>query len=511
TPMNAVIGMSRLALKTKLTLKQSDLISSVYNSSTSLLALLNDILDLSKIEAGQLILECNSFSLFSFLNSLQDTMQTLADTKGVSFQVVAEHDTLPDHVKGDELRFRQILINLLNNAIKFTEKGSVKLEIKLLPNESDSPNPTLSFSVIDTGIGIPAEKLLHIFDIFSQADSTMARQYGGSGLGLAISKQLVEMMGGSLTVTSEVDSGSTFSFHIQLETGVGIPPTLVRKEERLHSVQAQAKILLVDDHPLNRKLALMILEQNGHQVDLAENGQQALKILAEKSFDLVFMDLQMPVLDGYRTTEFIRASEAGATISEIPLEISQKLQTRLAGGHLPVIALTAHAMSGDREKCLNAGMDDYLTKPFEPDDIFAIINRYPRVPDRTEAESEIISVVPPEVGSPENRKFGFSLPEIVFQHLKKEYQLGDEQIEQLIEVSRQNLRENLELLQKECTAENFTGVQQSAHALKGILLNQGLKNLAEDVLEIENEARNESLSGCQKRVAQLAHDLSKLM
>ncbi|MEA1923755.1 MAG: ATP-binding protein [Pseudomonadota bacterium] len=509
TPMNAVIGMSRLALESDLTPEQSDLISSVYSSATSLLSLLNDILDLSKIEAGQLTLEHNSFSLYSLLDTIRNTMQTLAYEKGVTLQIVTECEALPDHIKGDELRLRQILINLINNAIKFTDKGSITFEVKLLARQADSSKSTFNFSVSDTGIGIPAEKLLHIFDNFSQADSTTARKYGGSGLGLAISKQLVELMGGSLTVVSEVDSGSTFSFFVELETEVDPFPGLVEKEEKF--LQVQANILLVDDHQLNRKLALLVLEKGGHQVTLAENGQQALEILAEKNFDLVLMDLQMPVLDGYHTTSVIRSFEAGKARSEVPEDISEKLQVRLAGSHLPVVALTAHAMTGDRQKCLDAGMDDYLTKPFAPAEIFALINRFVSISGSSVAETENALSVLSEDYLDEIPEGGAPLPEQVFQHFKKEYQLADEQVEHLIETSRKNLHENLVLLHKECEAESFVGIKKSAHALKGILLNMGLKIPVEYVVKIEQEALSENLADCRKLLAGLLDELQSFM
>ncbi|MCK5681654.1 response regulator, partial [bacterium] len=237
-------------------------------------------------------------------------------------------------------------------------------------------------------------------------------------------------------------------------------------------------------------------------------GQQALEVLAENSFDLVLMDLQMPVLDGYRTTDIIRAAEAGADISEIPPEISQKLHERLAGGHLPVIALTAHAMSGDREKCLRAGMDDYLTKPFAPSEIFTLINRHlPLSQKRTTAKKTTLTVSS-ENHFAENEKVGSTLPETVHQHLKKEYQLEDEQIKQLIGVSRKNLHKNLELLNKEYEVENFVGIEQNAHALKGILLNLGLKVPAEYALKIEREALSKNATNCQKLMNDLQEHLS---
>ncbi|MCD6535166.1 MAG: response regulator [Deltaproteobacteria bacterium] len=509
TPMNAVIGMSRLVLESELTVEQNDLIASVYSSATSLLTLLNDILDLSKIEAGQLTLEHNSFSLFSLIDTVKKTMQTLADEKGISFQILAQREILPDHLKGDEFRLRQILINLINNAIKFTDKGAIKFEIKLLASQSDNSKSTIGFSVADTGIGIPAEKLLHIFDNFSQADSTTARKYGGSGLGLAISRQLVEMMGGSLTVVSEVDSGSVFSFFIQLETAAGPPPEFAEKAEKLNLLPAT--ILLVDDLSLNRKLALMVLKKGGHQVILAEDGRQALEILAEKSFDLVLMDLQMPVMDGYRTTAIIRSVEAGETIPEIPADLSQKLQSRLGDIHLPVIALTAHAMAGDREKCLKAGMDDYLTKPFVPDEIFALINRHLPVSARSGSGAEFILAEATEDHLSEPSEAGASLTELVSQHLKKEYQLDDEQVKQLIKVSRQNLQKNLELSQKECELENFIAIKQAGHALKGILLNMGLKVPAEYALKIEDEALSENATECHKLVVGLLAELQEFI
>ena len=373
TPMTAIIGMNALALKTDLTEYQHKMLNAVKKSSDSLLALLNDILDFSKIEAGQLEFDEHPFSFTEFLDSVKTTMLVPAQEKGLSLEVEFASD-IPANFIGDDLRLRQILMNLLNNAIKFTSRGSVALQVKLSAADPIDNRIGLQFSVIDTGIGIPADKQTSIFASFSQSDTSTARQFGGSGLGLAISKQLIEMMDGRIWLESEEGVGSAFHFTIYLEENTAV--TTQKKAEDADIKLSQLDILLVEDNIINQEIAKLILSQSGHRVDVADDGLQALDLLVEKEFDVVLMDVQMPNMDGFAASRTIRLCEAGNfSGNEISEQTAAQLISQLQGKHLPIIAMTANAMKGDREECLAAGMDEYLTKPFQPEQILATLTK----------------------------------------------------------------------------------------------------------------------------------------
>ncbi|MFK5925483.1 MAG: ATP-binding protein, partial [Desulfuromusa sp.] len=281
---------------------------------------------------------------------------------------------LPASFIADDLRLRQILMNLMNNAIKFTHQGGITLQVKLSAETSIESKTGLQFSVIDTGIGVSAEKQTTIFTSFTQSDTSTARQYGGTGLGLAISKQLVEMMGGRIWLESEEGEGSTFHFTIYLQEN-----TVVKIEQKTEYDDTQLRqldILLVEDNIINQEIAKIILSNNGHRVETADDGLLALESLAEREFDVVLMDVQMPNMDGFATTRMIRSGEIGDfSGAEITAQCGAQLISRLRGKHLPIIAMTANAMKGDREECLASGMDDYLTKPFQPEQILSTLTK----------------------------------------------------------------------------------------------------------------------------------------
>ena len=362
TPMNAVIGMTELALQTTLTPEQREYLELVRVSGASLLTVINDILDFSKIEAGRLEVETTPFSL---CESVGDTMKTLAleaRRKGLELACEIAPDT-PDALLGDPVRLRQILFNLVGNAIKFTERGRVVVRVQ--PRSCDRGELTCHFIVSDTGVGIDEEKQAIIFAPFLQADTSTTRIYGGTGLGLTISARLVGMMNGRIWVESEPGKGSTFHFTARfglqarpepMEAVRSVSDALAPGEARpapgapgsAAGIRRQLDILLVEDNPINRTLAQRVLEKAGHKVVAADNGAAALETLERRRFDLVLMDVQMPRMDGIETTLAIRNRE------------------KIAGEHVPVIALTAHAMAGDRERCLQAGMDGYLVKPIQP-------------------------------------------------------------------------------------------------------------------------------------------------
>ena len=358
TPIGAIIGLAELVLNTELPEPSRDDISKLKSSAEALLHLIDDILDISKIEAGKLRLDAAPFSLEDVVSGVIDLLAPQAEAKGLRFGL--EGGDVDGRLLGDPARLRQILINLVGNAIKFTEAGRVNLEIRSEPVEKGLVSTR--FTVRDTGIGIDSAARSRLFDPFTQADGSTSRRFGGTGLGLAICHRLAELMSGTIEVESTPDEGSAFTFTATFPRAVGSEleasetaaelPIAVRRRNG-------CRILLVDDHPVNRLIVLRQLKSLGYAAEAAVDGRQALAILTEKPFDLVLMDCQMPELDGYETTRRIRAGETH--------------QVRI-----PIIAVTAHAMKGDREKCLASGMDDYVTKPIRSPELAAILDRWLR-------------------------------------------------------------------------------------------------------------------------------------
>lgn len=369
TPMNAILGMTRLALEADPEAKQRQFLVTVKQSADNLLHILNDILDLSKIEAGQLRLSEQPFLLSRVIDSLFSTMNMLAAEKGLQLKYV-EAPGLCKAFVGDDMRLLQILMNLVSNGIKFTGKGSVTVYVDSRGG-GESGESELFVRVKDTGIGIEQEKINRIFESFEQADSSYARKYGGTGLGLAISRRLVGLMGGEMGVSSEVGSGSVFSFSVCLkackESEVALPEDQagfgMQEMQRL-------RILVADDNEVNRDLARMVLEKD-HDVATVVNGLEVLEALSIKDYDVVLMDVQMPVMDGVTATRILRAAEEGTYEPDNSTQhFAAPLLARLEGRHVQVVAMTAHAMAGDQDLCLAAGMDGYVTKPFEIDTLY---------------------------------------------------------------------------------------------------------------------------------------------
>jgi signal transduction histidine kinase/ligand-binding sensor domain-containing protein/CheY-like chemotaxis protein len=345
TPMNGILGMQELALATALEPEQRDYLEAAHSSAQSLLTLLNDVLDYSKIEAGRLELESVDFSLQQLLEGAVRTFYAPARQKGLLLEVHCP-PTVPGALRGDPVRLRQVLLNLISNAIKFTETGSVKVQVQ--QEETSGEELVLRFSVADTGIGIPPDKQAVIFEAFRQGDGSTTRRYGGTGLGLAISLKLTQLMGGRLWVESQPGRGSTFFFTARFgraQRPPAVEPSPAR--ETAPAPRYALRILLAEDHPVNEKIAVRLLEKAGHQVTVARTGREAVELSARQSFDLILMDVQMPEMDGLEATRLIRARERG-------------------GARTPILAMTAYAMPSDRERCLAAGMDGYLSKPFRP-------------------------------------------------------------------------------------------------------------------------------------------------
>ncbi|MCG5515507.1 MULTISPECIES: ATP-binding protein [unclassified Ectothiorhodospira] len=351
TPMNAITGMGHLLAQTDLTDQQRDYLSKLKTSADSLLRLLNDILDLSKVEANHVELERTRFDLSTVLENVITVFTSRAESQGLDLAVVSPPD-IPRLLIGDPLRLGQILSNLVANAIKFTPRGYVRLCVDLLDEDNDMAH--LRFAVRDSGIGIPADQQARLFKPFSQADASTTRRFGGTGLGLSISQHLTRLMGGQIQLRSEMNKGSEFWFELQLTKAASRGAQPVQAACPLGCLAG--RVLLVEDNPLNQEVAQGLLTRMGLTVSLADNGEQALRQLSESVFELVLMDVQMPVLDGYETTRWVRGQKALDS--------------------LPIIAMTAHAMGEDRQRRLSSGMNDFIAKPINPATLHRVLARW---------------------------------------------------------------------------------------------------------------------------------------
>ncbi len=351
TPLNGIIGFIELLANTELNAEQSDYLDTVRVSSETLLSLVNDVLDFSKIETGNLNLESREFKLVPMLRVLNAMFFNQAAEKGIIFNLEIGEE-VPRKVLGDETRLRQILTNFLSNAIKFTDAGEVRLSLMLHAEVDADGMVELEFEVRDTGIGIGREQLKKLFRPFTQGDASTTRKYGGTGLGLAICKRLAEAMGGKVWATSTLGEGSCFYLRVRVgvvNAGDRLPPqTLVEAEVSSSVDKSKLRAFIAEDNRANQRVITQMLKRLGIEAEAFENGQELLQMLQQRSADLILMDLQMPVMDGLEATAAIRAGAAGAGCKEIK-----------------IVALTANALAGDEERCLSAGMDSYLTKPLK--------------------------------------------------------------------------------------------------------------------------------------------------
>ena len=359
TPMNGITGMTTLLLDTELTEEQRDFADTIQSSSETLLGIINNILDFSKIEAGKVELERLDFHLPDLLSDIRSLLDFRLQEKNVVLEISIQPGVVPD-CQGDPFRLRQVLINLATNAVKFTHQGKVSIEC--FPMDEDADHQEVRFEVRDTGIGVSRENQAKLFKSFSQADSSTTREYGGTGLGLAISKQLVELMGGQIGVESEPGRGSVFWFTTRL--GRTLEPVEIKKDRPVAGkANLEATILLAEDNRVNQLVATKIMEKWGCRVDCVANGLEAVAAFSRTRYDAVLMDCQMPEMDGYTAAREIRRLE-------------KSKETRI-----PIIAQTAHAMKGDRQRCLDAGMDDYISKPINADHLYQILFHWLVSPD----------------------------------------------------------------------------------------------------------------------------------
>jgi signal transduction histidine kinase/ActR/RegA family two-component response regulator len=356
TPMAGILGMIDVTLESELAPEHRDQLETAQRCAYSLLALLNDILDLSKIESGRMGLEKIPFDVRVVLQDCVKSYHAKAEQNQDDI-VCSVSPAVPDEVVGDPLRIRQIFANLISNAVKFTENGSIRITLDAAREENDEV--LIRFVVADTGVGIPKEKVPLIFEKFTQVDGSVSRKFGGTGLGLAITRKLVELHSGEIRVESALDKGSTFTVDLHCPLPLRVPVEEIRSSEEVHASAgvAGARVLVVEDNQVNQKVVTAVLRKRGFIIELVNNGAESLEALERLgSVDLVIMDVQMPIMDG--------------------LEATRRIRQNPKWKDLPIIAMTAHAMSGDREKCLAAGMSSYISKPVHPSNLLGMIDEY---------------------------------------------------------------------------------------------------------------------------------------
>ncbi len=480
TPMNGVIGMTDLALDTELSAEQREYLNAARSSASDLLRILNDILDFSKIEAGKLELEAVPFPIRQRLGETLRPLDVRARQRGLTLAwAVAPH--VPEILVGDPTRLRQVVVNLVGNAIKFTRHGEVVVRIGV--ETRDDAALTLHLSVRDTGIGIPADKLALIFEPFTQADGSTTREYGGTGLGLAIARELVERMGGALWVESTVGQGSTFHATVRMGVQAGTwHEERVRGEDDPLATHPPLRVLLAEDNPVNGQVAVRLLERQGHRVVAVGDGRQALSALEDEEFDVVLMDVQMPEMDGLAATEAIRTREA------------------TTGRHLPIVAVTAHAMKSDRERCLAAGVDAYVAKPIRAQELFAAIARV--LPGGTSdgaAPRASTAVDPSPGGAVLDRR-------TLLDQMGADSGLALE----AVRLFRDDARHTLIELRAALTRGDALRLEHAAHRLKGSLATLAAGAAREAAWHVETLGHAGVLDDAEHAVAALERELARL-
>jgi len=467
TPMNAIMGMTYLIQKTELNLKQKDYIDKIQISSQHLLAIINDILDFSKIEAGKCEIEEIDFELNQVLDNLLTFIGQKCSSKGLKLIFDLDPE-LPNSLRGDPLRIGQVLINYADNAVKFTDKGQITVRIR---KEKEFKNKCiLKFEVEDTGIGMTEEQKTKIFKPFQQADTSTTRKYGGTGLGLVISKQLVTLMDGEVGVETQIGKGSIFWFTAKLSINsltekAHIPFTMT--EKCLVPICGK-HILLVEDNDLNQQLVVELLEDEGISIDIAENGEVAVRKVSEVHYDIVLMDMQMPVMDGITATKKIRKNPKYKS--------------------LPIIAMTANVMAGDREKCMQAGMNDYIAKPIDPEQLFSILLKW--IPSKKSK----IKQVKQQLAKSQEDELQFNIPGLnselglrrvlgkkkSYINLLRKYAAGQKDI--FVE------------MEKMLSEGDWRSAERLAHTLKGVSGSIGAVVIQEKAADVESAIREHASS-----------------
>jgi PAS domain S-box-containing protein len=485
TPMNAVIGMTHLLAETALGGEQREYVEIIRQSAESLLSVINDILDYSRIAARKLKLEILDFDLESLISGILDSMMLRGRIMGLDLAYLID-PSVPTQLRGDSGRLRQILVNLLGNAIKFTNSGSVLIRV-FLATESDD-HVTLRFNVSDTGIGIAEDRLGQLFQPFSQIDNSGTRYPGGSGLGLVICRQLAELMGGQIGVQSEEGAGSTFWFtavfqrHAPGQESMGATGYSATTGTRhVKDSRRWARILIAEDNPVNRLVALKMLEKLGFRADTVDNGQEAVAALTRSSYDLVLMDVEMPVLDGLKATQMIRDPGVG-----------------VQNPNVPIIAMTAHAMKGARERCFKAGMDGYVTKPVNPEEL------------RYTVERQLFGGSSGEMPAVGKRRASSTDPLVFDRRYLLERLSGDEELEtELLSTFLHNVPENVESLRRALASDDPEEAGRVAHIIRASSVSIGACALSDVTLQIEKAATEQDLAQARALMSKLEREVEK--
>lgn len=478
TPMNAIMGMTHLVKSTPLTEKQLYYINKIDVSTQILMSIINDILDYSKIESGKMLLDNTSFLLDDLMVYVIDSVSIKAHQKNIGLSFVIDND-VPRRLVGDSLRLGQILLNLVSNAVKFTEIGNVLVNVE---RRNDIENHVeLHFSVCDTGIGLSAQQIDRLFQPFSQADSSITRKYGGTGLGLSICKQLAELMNTSIQVRSTEGKGSIFSFDVILliapEELTDKNSMIVKTTDTTSPHYKHQRVLLVEDNEINREVAIELLTSMDLEVKIASNGQEGLELAMSESFDLILMDIQMPVMDGLTATQLIRAEKS--------------LQS------IPIIAMTANAMTSDYEKSIAAGMNDHLSKPIEMDKLITTLNRWLRIDMSTKKAQKSNQTSFPNTLEPFN--------------LEKAAKLTNDNAEllhHLLLSFAKRYHDAPKKLREFIDTKNFTEIEHLAHSLKGVAGTLAAQELKEAAAALENAVRNNRYDEIENLLNQLIIELN---
>ncbi|MEH2198031.1 hybrid sensor histidine kinase/response regulator [Nostoc sp.] len=506
TPIASVIGMASLLLDCGLIGQQKDFVEIIYSSGNSLLKIINDFLDFSKVQSGHLELEEEPFILQSCINEAFYLLAPQAREKGLKITFL-DPLKLPTTIVGDITRLRQVLINLLSNAIKFTQTGSIEVSVIIRNNKDINRSSAVNtdeiqFSIKDTGIGIPSDRLERLFKAFSQVNSSITRQYGGTGLGLAICKQLCELMGGRIWVESELNTGSTFYFTIAASVipGESAGAQVLASVQELQVINSEnncdyrpsdlpkLRILLTEDNLVNQKIALKQLQSLGYSADVANNGKEALHLLEKIPYDLILMDCQMPILDGLETTK----------------QIHRWQESNFASGRRPVVvAMTANAMKEDKQMCLDAGMDDYLSKPVMKEKLAATLEHWARMIFRVE-ETDILdrTVSTTNIGS-------VDLP-IDWERLHQLSENNPEFELELLQIFIEDIQPRLEAVKIAIASHDFDQIALQSHQIKGASVNIGATTMHLLAEKLEQLAYNQEDRGTNNLILGLEEFVKRI-